>query len=225
MHADGVARADAVRGAVERDQQLVENSEAMALSAAVLAVAGELTRRIHEGVVARGSRAAARARLRLHPARPGRRDRHHLAAHLGVTVDELVRKGTPSAARTPRTRGRGWSCSPRRGGPVPGGRGAAEAVHVWSETLGESEVRALGAQLLRIAPNGAIRPAWRALIRSRRVVAGHRRNFYRPVTSRLSLLARNLMSEQHPVIRITGRRTPPFPLSRKEITRCCPGSG
>ncbi|MDQ0486849.1 hypothetical protein QO019_001691 [Streptomyces thermodiastaticus] len=54
MHADGVARADAVRGAVERDQQLVENSEAMALSAAVLAVAGELTRRIHEGVVARG---------------------------------------------------------------------------------------------------------------------------------------------------------------------------
>ncbi len=32
----------------------VQNSEAMALSAALLAVAGELTQRIHEGVVARG---------------------------------------------------------------------------------------------------------------------------------------------------------------------------
>ncbi|WP_436839896.1 hypothetical protein [Streptomyces albogriseolus] len=37
---------------------------------------------------------------------------------------------------------------------------AAEAVRAWSEVLGESEVRALGAQLPRIAPNLAIPPAW-----------------------------------------------------------------
>lgn len=96
-----------------------------------------------------------------------------------MTVDELVRKGCAERRPHPAdARARlvvlteaGRACTRAAEGA------AAEAVHVWSETLGESEVRALGAQLLRIAPNGAIRPAWRALIRSRRVVAGHRRNF------------------------------------------------
>ncbi|MFG3656155.1 hypothetical protein [Streptomyces sp. NPDC047706] len=37
---------------------------------------------------------------------------------------------------------------------------AAEAVRAWGELLGEREVRALGRHLLRIAPNGPVRPSW-----------------------------------------------------------------
>ncbi|MFC8858316.1 hypothetical protein ACFT5D_35250, partial [Streptomyces sp. NPDC057144] len=40
----------------------------------------------------------------------------------------------------------------------------------------------------------------------------------------LALLARNLTSEQHPVIRITGRPAIATPHIRKEFTRCCPGA-
>lgn len=73
----------------------------MALSAALLAVAGELTQRIHEGVVARGFEGIRPAHgfafARLAPDGATATD---LAAHLGVTkqaasqlVDEIVRKG------------------------------------------------------------------------------------------------------------------------------------
>jgi DNA-binding MarR family transcriptional regulator len=148
----------------------VENSEAMALSAAVLAVAGELTRRIHEGVVARGFEGLRPAHgfafTRLAPDGATVTD---LATHLGVTkqaasqlVDELVRKGFAERRPHPAdARARlivlteaGWACT------RAAEEAAAEAVRVWSDALGESEVRALGAQLLRIAPDGAIRPAW-----------------------------------------------------------------
>jgi DNA-binding MarR family transcriptional regulator len=148
----------------------VQNSEAMALSAALLAAAGELTQRIHEGVVARGfeglrpAHGFAFARLA-----PGGATVTDLAAHLGVTkqaasqlVDELVRKGyaerrphpCDARARLVVMTDRGWACA------HAAEEAAAEAVRPWVELLGEGEVRALREQLLRIAPYGPIRPAW-----------------------------------------------------------------
>ncbi|MFC3577342.1 MarR family winged helix-turn-helix transcriptional regulator [Streptomyces yaanensis] len=148
----------------------MQNSEAIALSAALLAVAGELTQRIHDGVVARGfegSRPAhgfAFARLAPHGATVT-----ELAAHLGVTkqaasqlVDEIVRKGyaerrphpEDARARLVVLTERGWACT------RAAEEAAAEAVRPWAELLGEAEMRTLQRQLLRIAPHGPIKPAW-----------------------------------------------------------------
>ncbi|MFD3313617.1 MarR family winged helix-turn-helix transcriptional regulator [Streptomyces sp. NPDC058694] len=148
----------------------MQNSEAMALSAALLAVAGELTQRIHEGVVARGfegvrpAHGFAFARLA-----PGGATVTELAAHLGVTkqaasqlVDEIVRKGyaerrphpDDARARLVVLTEQGWACT------RAAEEAAAEAVAPWVELLGEGEVRALRDRLLRIAPYGPIRPAW-----------------------------------------------------------------
>ncbi|KES03023.1 MarR family transcriptional regulator [Streptomyces toyocaensis] len=148
----------------------MQNSEAMALSAALLAVAGELTRRIHDGVVARGFEGVrpvhgyAFARLA-----PDGATVTELAVHLGVTkqaasqlVDELVRKGY--AERRPHpgdARARlvvlteaGWACA------RAAEEAAAEAVRAWGDVLGEAQVHALREGLLRITPDGPIRPAW-----------------------------------------------------------------
>ncbi|TQL00119.1 MarR family protein [Streptomyces puniciscabiei] len=142
----------------------------MALSAALLAVAGDLTQRIHDGVVARGfthlrpAHGFAFARLA-----PDGATVTDLAAHLGVTkqaasqlVDEIVRKGY--AERRPHPQDararlivlteRGWACT--RAAEAA----AAEVAGRWAEVLGEGEVRALGERLARIAPSGPIRPAW-----------------------------------------------------------------
>ncbi|MFB7599422.1 MarR family winged helix-turn-helix transcriptional regulator [Streptomyces sp. NPDC056160] len=148
----------------------MQNSEAMALSAALLAVAGELTQRIHDGVVARGfeglrpAHGFAFARLA-----PGGATVTELAAHLGVTkqaasqlVDEIVRKGYAerrphpgdARARLVVLTARGRACT--RAAEAS----AAEAVRGWSAALGEDEVRALGQRLARIAPYGPVRPAW-----------------------------------------------------------------
>ncbi|MFF1276917.1 MarR family winged helix-turn-helix transcriptional regulator [Streptomyces marokkonensis] len=148
----------------------MQNSEAMALSAALLAVAGELTRRIHDGVVARGFEGVRPAHgfafTRLAPDGATVTD---LAAHLGVTkqaasqlVDELVRKGY--AERRPHpgdARARlvvltesGWACT------RAAEEAAAEVVRTWGGVLGEADVRALREVLLRITPDGPIRPAW-----------------------------------------------------------------
>lgn len=148
----------------------MQNSEAMALSAALLAVAGELTRRIHDGVVARGFEGVRPAHgfafIRLAPDGATVTD---LAAHLGVTkqaasqlVDELVRKGY--AERRPHpgdARARlvvltesGWACT------RAAEEAAAEVVRTWGGVLGEADVRALREALLRITPDGPIRPAW-----------------------------------------------------------------
>jgi DNA-binding MarR family transcriptional regulator len=142
----------------------------MALSAALLAVAGELTQRIHEGVVARGFEGIRPAHgfafARLAPDGATVTD---LAAHLGVTkqaasqlVDELVRKGYVERRSHPDdARARlivltelGWACT------RAAEEAAAEAVRAWGEVLGESEMRALRDRLLRIAPYGPIRPSW-----------------------------------------------------------------
>ncbi|MEU2715169.1 MarR family transcriptional regulator [Streptomyces sp. NPDC007205] len=148
----------------------MQNSEAMALSAALLAVAGDLTQRIHDGVAARGftdlrpAHGFAFARLA-----PDGATVTDLATHLGVTkqaasqlVDEIVRKGyaerrphpEDARARLIVLTERGWACT--RAAEAA----AAEAVGVWAGLLGESEVRALGASLARIAPYGPIRPVW-----------------------------------------------------------------
>ncbi|MET8582142.1 MarR family transcriptional regulator [Streptomyces collinus] len=148
----------------------MQNSEAMALSAALLAVAGDLTQRINEGVVARGftdvrpAHGFAFARLAADGATVT-----DLAVHLGVTkqaasqlVDEIVRKGyaerrphpADARARLVVLTGRGRECT--RAAEAA----AAEVVGGWVELLGEGEVRALRERLLRLAPYGPVRPAW-----------------------------------------------------------------
>ncbi|GAA2269437.1 MarR family winged helix-turn-helix transcriptional regulator [Streptomyces atrovirens] len=148
----------------------MQNSEAVTLSAALLAVAGELTRRIHDGVVARGFEGVRPAHgfafTRLAPDGATVTD---LAVHLGVTkqaasqlVDELVRKGYAERRRHPAdARARlvvlteaGWACT------RAAEEAAVEAVRAWGEVLGEAEARELARKLLRIAPDGPIRPVW-----------------------------------------------------------------
>ncbi|GGS69966.1 MarR family transcriptional regulator [Streptomyces violarus] len=148
----------------------MQNSEAMALSAALLATAGGLTQRIHEGVVARGFEGVRPAHgfafARLAPDGATVTD---LAVHLGVTkqaasqlVDEMVRKGYAERRAHPgdaRARlivltARGWACT------RAAEEAAAEAVREWGAVLGEGEVRVLREQLSRIAPRGPVRPAW-----------------------------------------------------------------
>ncbi len=142
----------------------------MALSAALLAVAGELTQRIHDGVVARGFEGLRPAHgfafARLAPDGATVTD---LAGHLGVTkqaasqlVDEIVRKGyaerrphpEDARARLVVLTERGWACT------RAAEEAAADAVRAWGDALGEGEMRTLLEQLARIAPNGPIRPAW-----------------------------------------------------------------
>ncbi|MFJ8718743.1 MarR family winged helix-turn-helix transcriptional regulator [Streptomyces violaceus] len=148
----------------------MQNSEAMALSAALLATAGGLTQRIHEGVVARGFEGVRPAHgfafARLAPDGATVTD---LAVHLGVTkqaasqlVDEMVRKGYAERRAHPgdaRARlivltARGWACT------RAAEEAAAEAVREWGAVLGEGEVRVLREQLSRIAPRGPVRPTW-----------------------------------------------------------------
>ncbi|GAA5217342.1 MarR family winged helix-turn-helix transcriptional regulator [Streptomyces thinghirensis] len=148
----------------------MQNSDAMALSAAVLAAAGGLTQRIHEGVVARGFEGLRPAHgfafTRLAPDGATVTD---LAAHLGMTkqaasqlVDELVRKGyaerrphpADARARLVVLTESGWACT------RAAEEAAAEAVRAWVDVLGEGEVHALRDRLLRVAPNGPVRPAW-----------------------------------------------------------------
>ncbi|MEU1049688.1 MarR family transcriptional regulator [Streptomyces sp. NPDC005897] len=148
----------------------MQNSDAMALTAALLAAAGGLTQRIHEGVVARGFEGVRPAHgfafVRLAPDGATVTD---LAVHLGMTkqaasqlVDELVRKGfaerrphpADARARLVVMTEAGWACT--RAAQAA----AAEAVGAWAEVLGEDGVRALADSLLRVAPGGPVRPTW-----------------------------------------------------------------
>lgn len=148
----------------------VQNSDAMALSAALLAAAGDLAQRIHEGVVARGfadlrpAHGFAFARLA-----PDGASVTELAAHLGVTkqaasqlVDEVVRKGYAerlphpgdARARLVVLTERGRACT------RAAEEAAAEVVGEWAGLLGERDLRVLRDVLARIAPYGPVRPAW-----------------------------------------------------------------
>ena len=148
----------------------MQNSEAIALSAVLLAAAGELTQRINEGVVARGFEGVRPAHgyvfVRLSVGGATVTD---VAAHLGVTkqaasqlVDDVVRKGyverrphpDDARARLLVLTERGWACT------RAAEEAAADAVRPWVELLGEGEVRALRDRLARIAPYGPIRPTW-----------------------------------------------------------------
>ena len=147
----------------------MENSEAIALTAALLAAAGDLTKRINDGVVARGFEGRPAFGFAFTRLAPDGATATDLAAHLGITkqaasqlVDELVRKGY--AERRPHpgdARARlvvltelGWACT------RAAEEAALEAVQPWVELLGESEVRVLCDRLRRIAPYGPIRPTW-----------------------------------------------------------------
>ena len=141
----------------------------MALTAALLAAAGDLTRRINDGVEARGFEVRPShgfAFVRLAPDGATVTD---LATHLGMTkqaasqlVDELVRKGYAerrpypgdARARLVVLTERGWACT------RAAEEAAADVVRAWAEVLGEGEVRVLCDRLMRIAPYGPIRPAW-----------------------------------------------------------------
>ncbi|MEV3912059.1 MarR family winged helix-turn-helix transcriptional regulator [Streptomyces canus] len=147
----------------------MQNSEALALAAALLAAAGDLTQRINDGVVARGFEARPAWGFAFARLAPDGATVTELAGHLGVTkqaasqlVDEIVRKGYAerrphpgdARARLVVLTERGWACT------RAAEEAAAEAVRSWIDVLGESDVRALRDRLGRIAPKGPIRPAW-----------------------------------------------------------------
>ncbi|WP_369187342.1 MarR family winged helix-turn-helix transcriptional regulator [Streptomyces sp. R08] len=147
----------------------MENSEAIALTAALLTAAGDLTKRINDGVVARGFDARPAYGFAFARLAPDGATATDLAAHLGVTkqaasqlVDELVRKGYAERCPHPGdARARlvvltesGWACT------RAAEEAALEAVQPWVELLGESEVRVLCDRLRRIAPYGPLRPTW-----------------------------------------------------------------
>ncbi|MFF1720045.1 MarR family winged helix-turn-helix transcriptional regulator [Streptomyces sviceus] len=147
----------------------MQNSEALALAAALLAAAGDLTQRINDGVVARGFEARPAWGFAFTRLAPDGATVTELAGHLGVTkqaasqlVDEIVRKGYAerrphpgdARARLVVLTERGWACT------RAAEEAAAEAVRAWTDVLGEGEVRALRERLGLIAPNGPIRPAW-----------------------------------------------------------------
>ncbi|RII18866.1 DNA-binding transcriptional repressor MarR [Streptomyces sp. YIM 130001] len=142
----------------------------MALTATLLAAAGELTQRIHDGVVSRGfddlrpAHGFAFTRLA-----PDGATATELAAHLGVTkqaagqfVDELVRKGyverrshpDDARARLVVLTERGWACT------RAAQEAAAEAVRPWADRLGEERLRQLAGDLAGLAHGGPIRPLW-----------------------------------------------------------------
>ncbi|MFE3035601.1 MarR family winged helix-turn-helix transcriptional regulator [Streptomyces canus] len=147
----------------------MQNSEALALAAALLAAAGDLTQRINDGVVARGFEARPAWGFAFTRLAPDGATVTELAVHLGVTkqaasqlVDEIVRKGyaerrphpADARARLVVLTERGWACT------RAAEEAAAEAVRAWTDVLGEGEVHALRERLGRIAPYGPIRPAW-----------------------------------------------------------------
>ncbi|MFG2854383.1 MarR family winged helix-turn-helix transcriptional regulator [Streptomyces mirabilis] len=147
----------------------MENSEAMALTAALLAAAGDLTRRINDGVEARGFEVRPAYGFAFTRLAPDGATVTDLATHLGVTkqaasqlVDELVRKGYAerrpypgdARARLVVLTERGWACT------RAAEEAAADAVRAWVEVLGEGEVGVLRNRLARIAPYGPIKPAW-----------------------------------------------------------------
>ncbi|MER5536140.1 MarR family winged helix-turn-helix transcriptional regulator [Streptomyces mirabilis] len=147
----------------------MENSEAMALTAVLLAAAGDLTRRINDGVEARGFEVRPAHGFAFTRLAPDGATVTDLATHLGMTkqaasqlVDELVRKGYAERRPYPGdARARlvvltelGWACT------RAAEEAAADAVRAWVDVLGEGEVRVLRDRLARIAPYGPIRPAW-----------------------------------------------------------------
>jgi DNA-binding MarR family transcriptional regulator len=148
----------------------VKKSDAMSLSAALLAATGSLVEDIHNGVVALGYTDLRPTHgfvfSRLSPAGATVTE---IAEHLGVTrqaasqiVDELERKDyverrphpDDARARLVVLTERGRRCT------RAAEESAAEAVRPWVEILGEKRLLALRDELIRLAPSGPIRPSW-----------------------------------------------------------------
>ncbi|MEU7067804.1 MarR family winged helix-turn-helix transcriptional regulator [Streptomyces sp. NPDC053429] len=144
--------------------------DALAFSALVLALSGQLVQTIHARVAEQGfedlrpAHGYAFARISL-----GDATTTDLAEHMGVTkqaaaqlVEELVRKGYVVRLPHPRdARARllglteaGWAAT------RAADRAARAAVAPWRETLGEARFGELVADLTRLTPPGPIRPAW-----------------------------------------------------------------
>jgi DNA-binding MarR family transcriptional regulator len=147
----------------------MRQDEAQALTAALLASAAALVDGIQAAVAARGygdvrpTHGFAFARLA-----PNGATVSELAAHLGMTkqaasqlVEELVTKGyverrphpDDARARLVVLSRRGWACT------RAADQAAAETVRPWAKVLGERRMRALIADLAKIAPRGPLRPA------------------------------------------------------------------
>ena len=148
----------------------MQNSEALFLTSALLSAASDLTRRINDGVVARGFEGVRPAHgFAFTRLAPDGATVTELAGHLGVTkqaasqlVDEIVRKGyaerrphpEDARARLVVLTEQGWA------GTRAAEEAAAEAVAAWVDVIGEGEVRVLCEKLVRIAPYDPIRPTW-----------------------------------------------------------------
>ena len=148
----------------------MRDEEAQALTVVLLGAANALIDGIHAGVVARGfddlRPAHGFAFTRLAPDGATISD---LAAHLDVTrqaasqlANELEAKGyverrthpADGRARLVVLTERGWSCT------RAAEQAAAELAGAWAGVLGDDRLRALTADLARLAPPGRLRPAW-----------------------------------------------------------------
>ncbi|MCF3141726.1 MarR family winged helix-turn-helix transcriptional regulator [Streptomyces platensis] len=144
--------------------------DALALSALVLALSGQLVQEIHEQVSRQGfedlrpAHGFAFARISA-----GGATTADLAEHLGVTkqaaaqlVEELVRKGHVARRPHPRdARAKLLELTEQgRSATRAADEAARAAVAPWRETLGEARFAELVSDLNRIAPRGPIRPSW-----------------------------------------------------------------
>jgi DNA-binding MarR family transcriptional regulator len=148
----------------------MQHHDPQALAVGLLSVGRALVDGISAGVRARGfddvrpAHGFAFARLA-----PDGATITQLAEHLDVTrqaaaqlVDELIAKGYVQRGRHPddaRARlitltDRGWACTRAADAAT------ADAVRPWAAILGEQRLRALQDDLLRIAPQGPLRPTW-----------------------------------------------------------------
>jgi DNA-binding MarR family transcriptional regulator len=148
----------------------VNNDDALALPALLLAASSALVDGIHAGTTARGfddlrpAHGFAFARLA-----PAGATVSELAEHLGVTrqaasqlVDELIDKGYVERRPHPSDRRarlivlteRGWACT------RAADEAAAETIRPWAALLGEERLHALRNDLALIARPGHLRPTW-----------------------------------------------------------------
>jgi DNA-binding MarR family transcriptional regulator len=144
--------------------------DALAFSALVLALSGQLVQEIHARVSQQGfedlrpAHGFVFARISLGDATTA-----DLAEHLGMTkqaaaqlVEELVRKGYvvrrphphDARARLLRLTEAGWAAT------RAADQAARAVVAPWREALGEARFSELVADLTRLSPLGPIRPAW-----------------------------------------------------------------
>ncbi len=148
----------------------MQNDDAQSLAFGLLAASRALVDGVSAGVRARGfadlrpAHGFAFTRLSA-----GGATITELAEHLGVTrqaaaqlVDELVAKGYVERQPHPRDArarlivltGKGWACTRAAEAAI------ADTLGQWAAVLGPQRLLALRDDLLRVAPNGPLRPTW-----------------------------------------------------------------